>query len=139
MEKLTTLLAALAALLLLSCGATPAALQGHWVLVSGQAYGAGLASAPTAGEPLGTTRTADVTNGCFTSLTLDKHFGAQCANHETEGGAAPTYTGVLTPGAHPTPGEVRWYCDKHTVVRVVISRCSGTDSFHVSEIDLAKQ
>jgi hypothetical protein len=122
------------------CCVPPGVVQGRWVLITGQTPAAGLAQAPTYGNPLVVSPTPDVVSGCFTSAALDQHFGDQCTNHQTEGGGSPAMAGdVVGPGAHPTPGEVRWYCDKHTVVRVILARCTGTDSFRATEIDLARQ
>jgi hypothetical protein len=120
------------------CKPTIARLSGQWVLVDRGQGTAGIAAKPAYGAPLNVAASSDMSAGCFGSAVLDQHFGEQCAGHETEGGAASTMTDVLQPGAHPTPGEVRWYCDSHTVLRVLLQRCAQTDTFTVSELAVAR-
>lgn len=45
----------------------------------------------------------------------------------------------ITLGNHPTPREVRWYCDHRTVVRVVLERCEGSQAtlFRVQQLALS--
>ena len=44
----------------------------------------------------------------------------------------PSMLPATTP--QPTPGEVHWYCDRRTVVRVVLARCPGTNTFRVRQL-----
>jgi hypothetical protein len=61
-------------------------------------------------------------------------FGNPCKEHETEGGASTDMSGALPMGANPTTSEVRWFCEGRSVVRLVLDRCPGTDSFRVKEV-----
>ena len=49
----------------------------------------------------------------------------------------PSMTDEVPIGITPTPGEPIWYCDKHTVLRIVLQRCEATDTFRVSQIAVA--
>jgi hypothetical protein len=118
------------------CPARFGELRGNWVYV-GSAGGAGIAAAPWRGGPLELERGAAP---CVSSEQLDQHFGDACEEHETEGGAQPDaalapdaggvdpalLTGDIPLGNNPTPREVRWYCDRQIVVRVVLERCDAT-------------
>jgi len=110
-------------------------LRGQWVYV-GAPGAVGVGAAPWHGSPL------DLEQGaapCLASRELDQHFGDTCEEHETEGGAesdagAATELGVPPPllegdvplGNQPSAREVRWYCDRHTVLRVVLERCDAS-------------
>ena len=105
-------------------------LRGQWVVV-GSAGGAGIAAAPSRGAPLELDPGAAQ---CISAEALSQHFGEACEEHETEGGARPEagpapdplLTGEVPLGNTPTPREVRWYCDRSIVVRVVLERCDAT-------------
>jgi hypothetical protein len=125
--------------MLSGCCSDPGVLQGSWVLVARGSSAAGIASVPERGGPLTVLPARDVVGECFSSQTLDAHFGAQCNDHESEGGAPPVVTDTLPLGPEPTPGEVRWYCDRRTVLRLLLARCEGTDTFRVSEVDVARR
>lgn len=80
--------------------------------------------------------------GCVPRAEIDRQFGKTCTRHESEGGAQPSFelpamTDEIEPGIHPTPGEPIWYCDKHTVLRIVLQRCEASDTFRVSQIAVA--
>ena len=108
-------------------------LSGEWVVLGTQPA-IGLASTPHQGEPLTVAVTSDISDGCVTDAVLHEHFGDSCANAESEAAASPVVTDELTPGPHPTPGEVRWYCDQRSVMRLVLERCAGTNSFRVTQL-----
>jgi len=116
-------------------------LSGHWVLAS--PGGVGIAAPPSAGAPLGVASSrAPAQPGCVPRSEIDRQFGKTCARHESEGGAQlsfepPPMTDDVPIGITPTPGEPIWYCDKHTVVRVVLQRCGTSDTFGVSQIAVA--
>jgi hypothetical protein len=124
---------------LAGCCRQPAVVGGRWVLIARGQSAAGPAGAPHAAGALDVVASPDVINGCFTSESLDRHFGAQCGAHETEGGATAAMTDEVPTGTQPTPAEVRWYCDKRTVLRVLLQRCAVTDTFTVSEIAVARE
>jgi hypothetical protein len=117
------------------CPARFGELRGQWVYVAAPGA-AGVAAAPWHGSPLELEQAAAP---CLASRELDQHFGETCEAHETEGGAqseagAATDLGVPPPllegdvplGNQPTVREVRWYCDRHTVLRVVLDRCDAS-------------
>lgn len=120
------------------CPSATGRVRDQWVLVARDAPAAGVARAPRYGAPLEVRATQDVSAGCFSSAALDAHFGEQCADHETEGGASDHMGSALPVGPHPTPGEVRWYCDRHTVLRVVLARCAAENTFRATEIAVAR-
>ena len=128
-----------AALGLAGCGGAAAVPEGKlsnvWVVAAGVQPGVGVAAAPTQGSPIAIAGAS--ADGCVPTKTLDDHFGSMCAAHETEGGAATTMTDYVPLGPTPTPGEVRWYCDQHVVVRLVVNRCGTNDSFRVSQLAFA--
>jgi hypothetical protein len=72
--------------------------------------------------------------GCFESATLDAEFGARCEVNEPEAAGSASVTDEVPMGNNPTPGEVRWYCDRRTVVRLVIERCGKTNQFRVRQV-----
>jgi len=99
---------------------------------------------PSYGAPLGVGSSAALVQppACVPRAAIDQQFGKTCERHETEGGAQPSFepppmTDEVPIGIHPTPGEPIWYCDKHTIVRVVLQRCGNTDTFGVSQIAVA--
>jgi hypothetical protein len=107
-------------------------LNGRWVAVGGpDIAAAGIAAPPTAARPLAVSAGG---TSCFDSSTLADEFGAVCEINEPEAAATVAVTDEVSPGNHPTPGEVRWYCDKRTVVRLVIERCGTTNQFRVRQI-----
>ncbi len=114
-------------------------MQGQWVLIGSHNPSAGEAAAPRHGSPLAVNEASGSPHGCFSSDTLDKYFGKQCDAHETEGAPSPVMTDELQPGLQPTPGEVRWYCDRQTAIRVVIDRCEHTNTFRVNQIAVTRQ
>jgi len=136
---------AVLALTAAACCPTTAQLSGHWVYAS--PGGIGQAGPPAFGAPL-TVGSASAVAGavppaaCVARAAIDQHFGKVCDAHETEGGAQsssqpPPMTGDIPLGNNPTPGEAIWYCDKHTVVRVVLQRCGTSDTFGVSQVAVA--
>jgi hypothetical protein len=131
-------MAGLAFVLTACCKVPEGVIGGRWVLVSRAEPAAGPATAPRHGEPLSVVATPEVQNACFSSDSLDQHFGAQCAAHETEGGATSTMSDEVLPGTAPTPSEVRWYCDRQTLLRIVLRRCGSTNTFAVGEIAVAR-
>ena len=107
-------------------------LRGRWVAVGGpDGAAAGIAAPPTAARPLGVDAAPP---GCFDNATLVSEFGAVCEINEPEAAGSAAMNDDVTMGNHPTPGEVRWYCDKRTVVRLVIERCGTTNQFRVRQI-----
>jgi hypothetical protein len=107
-------------------------LNGRWVAVGGlDGAAAGIAAPPTAARPL-------VVNapppGCFDSAMLDREFGGRCQENEPEAAGSATVTDEVPSGNNPTPGEVRWYCDRRTVVRIVLDRCGAANQFRVRQI-----
>ena len=127
------------------CPAPIAQLSGRWVYAS--PGGIGKAGTPSYGAPLSIGSAAGVpgavaATSCVPRAAIDQQFGKTCERHETEGGAQPSFepppmTDEVLPGIRPTPGEAIWYCDKHTVVRVVLQRCGTGDTFGVSQIVVA--
>ena len=110
----------------------PGQLTGKWVAIGGpDGASAGTAAPPTAARPLAVTAAAQ---GCFDSATLNDEFGPRCQENEPEAAASAAMTDDVTLGNNPTPGEVRWYCDKRTVVRLVIERCGATNQFRVRQL-----
>jgi hypothetical protein len=117
-------------------------LNGRWVAVGGpEGASAGIAAPPTSARPLVVSAPSP---GCFDGATLANEFGAVCEINEPEAAGSAAVTDAVTKndaadddptlGNHPTPGEVRWYCDKRTVVRLVIERCAGSNQFRVRQI-----
>src|SRR4051812_43822354 len=107
-------------------------LNGRWVAVGGpDGASAGIAAPPTAARPLAVSSPAP---GCFDPSTLANEFGAVCEINEPEAAGSAAVTDDVSLGNHPTPGEVRWYCDKRTVVRLVIERCGTANQFRVRQI-----
>lgn len=107
-------------------------LNGRWVAVGGSdGASAGIAAPPTAARPLSVNATPPA---CFDSATLDAEFGPRCKENEPEAAGSPALTSEVPTGVNPTPGEVRWYCDRRTVVRLVIDRCGATNQFQVRQI-----
>ena len=143
--KLRLVIVALGWSAIACCPAPIAQLSGRWVLAS--PGGIGKAAAPSFGAPLAVGSSAVVGAGvppaeCVPRATIDKQFGKVCLRHETEGGAQPSFQpppmdGEVPLGITPTPGEPIWYCDKHTVVRVVLQRCGTGDAFGISQIAVA--
>ena len=69
--------------------------------------------------------------------TLDSHFGPQCEIRQSEGGAPPIVAGEVQPGNHPVERQVRWYCDRRTIVRLSLERCEETGAvggFRINQI-----
>jgi len=141
---------AVLALTAAACCPTTAQLSGHWVYAS--PGGIGQARPPEYGAPLAVGSASAVAGmpptACVPRAAIDQHFGRVCNAHETEGGAQPRQVAslgkdppVMTDdvplGNNPTPGEAIWYCDKHTVVRVVLQRCGTSDTFGVSQVAVA--
>jgi hypothetical protein len=116
-----------------ACGHTrTGVLNGRWVAVGGpDGASAGIAAPPTAARPLAVNAPPP---GCFDSATLDGEFGTRCKENEPEAAGSPAVTDDVPTGNNPTPAEVRWYCDRRTVVRLVIERCSTTNQFRVRQI-----
>ena|SRR5687767_1256675 len=110
----------------------PGQLNGRWVAVGGpDGAAAGIAAPPTAARPLAVNAAPP---GCFDNATLASEFGPQCKENEPEAAASAAVTDEVPTGNHPTPGEVRWYCDRRTVVRLVIERCGTANQFRVRQI-----
>jgi hypothetical protein len=110
----------------------PGQLNGRWVAVGGSdGTAAGIAGPPTAARPLAVSAPPP---GCFDSAALASEFGPQCKENEPEAAASTVVTDEVPTGNHPTPGEVRWYCDRRTVVRLVIERCGTANQFRVRQI-----
>lgn len=127
-----------------ACCPTTAQLSGRWVYAS--PGGIGVAHQPSYGAPLAVgsaaTPLASTPTACAARQAIDQHFGKVCGAHETEGGAQtstkpPAMTDEVPLGNTPTPGETVWYCDDHTVVRVVLVRCGSSDTFGVSQVAVA--
>lgn len=124
------------------CPAPIAHLSNRWVFAS--PGGIGKAGMPSYGAalPVGSSQAPVQAPTCVPRAAIDQQFGKTCERHESEGGAQPSFeppptTDEVQPGIHPTPGEPIWYCDKHTIVRVVLQRCGNTDTFGVSQIAVA--
>jgi hypothetical protein len=133
--------AALAAILLAGISGCspprPGQLTGKWVAVAGtDGASLGTAAPPTAARPLAVTAGPQ---GCFDDAILSNEFGPRCRENEPEAQATSTMSDDVTTGNHPTPGEVRWYCDKRTVVRIVIERCGTANQFRVRQIAVSIQ
>jgi hypothetical protein len=111
-----------------ACGSS-AHLSNTWVVEAGPGR-AGLASQPHNAEPI----TVSGPDECIAFDAFDRQFGKPCESHETEGGASPDMGGGLPVGPHPTANEVRWYCQGQTVVRLVIQRCTSSDSFRIVDV-----
>jgi len=110
----------------------PGQLNGRWVAVAGpEGAAAGIAAPPTAARPLAVNAPPPA---CFDSATLDGEFGARCKENEPEAAGSAAVTDEIQPGNQPTPGEVRWYCDRRTVVRIVLDRCGTANQFRVRQI-----
>jgi len=92
---------------------------------------AGIAAPPTAARPLAVNAQPP---GCFDSATLDHEFGARCKENEPEAAGSAAVTDEVPMGNNPTPGEVRWYCDRRTVVRIVLDRCGTANQFKVRQV-----
>ena len=54
--------------------------------------------------------------------------------NEPEAAGSAAVTDEVPTGNQPTPGEVRWYCDRRTVVRLVLERCGTTNQFRVRQV-----
>ena len=107
-------------------------LRGRWVAVGGpDGASAGVAAPPTAARPLAVDAAPP---GCFDNATLAGEFGEVCEINEPEAAGSAVVTDDVPKGNNPTAGEVRWYCDKRTVVRLVIERCGATNQFRVRQI-----
>jgi hypothetical protein len=112
-------------------GPRPGQLNGRWVAIGGPSgAAAGIAAPPTAARPLQVNAPPP---GCFDNATLAAEFGPQCKDNEPEAAGTAAVTDEVPLGNNPTPSEVRWYCDRRTVVRLVIERC-GTNQFRVRQI-----
>ncbi len=112
-----------------------ATLEGEWVIVASSGS-AGIAGPPRAGEPIETSARG-AGDACVAPATLDAHFGPQCEIHQSEGGAPPIVAGEVLPGNHPVERQVRWYCDKRTIVRLSLERCDetgGPSGFRINQI-----
>ncbi len=110
----------------------PGQLNGRWVAIGGpDGAAAGIAAPPTAARPLSVNSPPP---GCFDSGTLDSEFGARCNENEPEAAGSANVTDEVPAGNNPTPGEVRWYCDRRTVVRIVLDRCGTANQFRVRQI-----
>ena len=113
-------------------GARAGQLNGRWVAVGGpDGAAAGIAAPPTAARPLSVNAPPP---GCFDNATLAHEFGAQCKVNEPEAAGSAAVTDEVPTGNQPTPGEVRWYCDQRTVIRLVIERCGTANQFRVRQI-----
>ena len=117
-------------------------LSGQWVFAS--PGGIGVAAPPSTGTPLAVASAPapGAPAGCVPRAEIDRRFGKTCERHESEGGAQPSFelpsmSDDVPIGITPTPGEPIWYCDKHTVLRIVLQRCEATDTFRVSQIAVA--
>jgi len=121
----------IATLGLQGCSAGAAQLSGRWVLAS--PGGIGVADRPSAAQPLTVSGTAD---GCAARAELAQKLGPECEAHEAEAKGAVIMTDDVPLGNQPTPGEVIWYCDGRTVVRVVLARCNA-EKFRVSQVAVA--
>ena len=107
-------------------------LNGRWVAVGGpDGAAAGIAAPPTAARPLAVNAPPP---GCFDSATLDSEFGPRCQVNEPEAAGSATVTDDVPIGNSATPGEVRWYCDRRTVVRIVLDRCGTANQFKVRQV-----
>jgi hypothetical protein len=117
------------------CPARFGELRGQWVYV-GAPGAVGVASAPWYGSPLELEQRAAA---CLGSRELDQYFGDTCDEHESEGGAQsqagpatelgvppPLLEGDVPLGNQSTVREVRWYCDRRTVLRIVLERCDAS-------------
>jgi hypothetical protein len=67
--------------------------------------------------------------------TLDAHFGPQCEIHQSEGGALPIVAGEVGTGNRQVTRQVRWYCDRRTIVRLTLERCDETEAQGSYRID----
>ncbi|HQP34121.1 MAG TPA: hypothetical protein PLI95_03040 [Polyangiaceae bacterium] len=114
------------------CPVRTGQLTGRWVAIAGEnGQGAGIATKPALAQPLALTAPSEA---CFSNQQLREHFGPGCEENEAEAAASPDLTDDPTQGNQPTPGEVHWYCDRRTVVRVVLARCPGTNTFRVRQL-----
>jgi hypothetical protein len=112
-----------------ACASQRGQLSGAWV-VAGSPARAGVAQPPRNAQPL----VLDGSDGCIPAVAFIDQFGNPCKEHETEGGASTDMSGALPMGANPTTSEVRWFCEGRSVVRLVLDRCPGADSFRVKEV-----
>jgi len=112
-----------------ACASQRAQLSGAWV-VAGSPARAGVAQPPRNAQPL----VLEGSDGCIPAVAFIDQFGNPCKEHETEGGASTDMSGALPMGANPTTSEVRWFCEGRSVVRLVLDRCPGADSFRVKEV-----
>jgi len=114
------------------CPVRTGQLTGRWVAIAGESgQGAGIATSPALAQPLALVAPSEA---CFSNQQLREHFGPGCEENEAEAAASPDLTDDPTLGNQPTPGDVRWYCDRRTVVRVVLARCPGTNTFRVRQL-----
>lgn len=145
MTKVSLVSVALALSAIGCCPPPVARLSGRWVFAS--PGGIGKAGTPSYGAPLSVGAPAPgapaaLAAACVPRATIDQQFGKACTSHESEGGAQPSFepppmSDEVPIGITPTPGEPIWYCDKHTVVRVVLQRCGSSDTFGISQIAVA--
>jgi hypothetical protein len=111
----------------------------------------GKARSPKSAQALELDRDPAMVDDCIAMSDLRAHFGDTCKEHESEGGAGgpngepcasresdgeagSAISGDIPLGNNPTCDEVLWYCDERTVVRVALTRCTGTDRFKIAQI-----
>jgi hypothetical protein len=111
------------------CAAHTGQLTGSWTVAAGPGR-AGFAKQPRFGQPL----EIEGAGECIVAQTLDQLFGTPCKDHETEVGGLSDTSGTLSVGPHPTTGEVRWYCEGRTVIRLVLERCGTGESYRVADL-----
>ena len=131
------------AALVSGCASCPSVREGHltgrWVLVAGEpaaegtGEAAGLAAQPTAAQPLAVSSASP----CFGHQSLRSQFGDECKVNDSEAAGSSAMDGGIPDGNTPTPGEVHWFCDRRTVVRVVLARCATADEFKVRQIAIS--
>lgn len=93
---------------------------------------------PSSGSPLQLSPASD----CFDAKVLKAQFGDECKVNEAEAAGTSDMSGGsddITLGNHPTQGDVHWFCDRRTVVRVVLDRCEPPQAalFRVRQIALS--
>jgi hypothetical protein len=122
------------------CAHRPGMLSGRWVMIAGDGSAVGVAAPPSSGEPLSL---RPPTARCFDDPALRRAFGDVCEVTEAEarGTSNMTSDAAIDPtlGNHPTPFEVRWFCDRRTVLRIVIERCEGTNAFRLKQIAVSRE